>query len=235
MPKAKGTPLPAVAVPAPATAFNPSTFKVDAANVTKTVLEAKTTLHRVHQDVYSALQFNPGFGNARFSPITDAKGKSIPTVYAGATFECAAMESVFHDVSYEPGLKAYDKAKLAGQVHSIVGTKKLLVLADFGTKALHKLGITRQSLIDTEKDQYPFTRTVAEAVHAQCPDLQGISWASRQDDKANAYVLFGDRINPQALEHVGTSKSVTADPATYDALLDLAEIIGVDIVPGKSS
>lgn len=221
-------------MPAPVAVFDPSTFQVDAANVTRAALDVKTTLHRIHQDTYGALQFNPGFGNARFSPINDAKGKSIPTIYAGETFECAAMESVFHDVSYAAGLKAYDKARLAGQVHSIVETKARLVLADFGTKALHKLGITRSSLIDTEKYQYPFTRTVAEAIHAQCPDLQGICWTSRQDDQATAYVLFGDRIAARDLQHVGTSKSVAGDAATYDALLDLAEVIGVDIVPGKS-
>ena len=232
--KAKGKVTPAAAVPAPASVFDPTTFKVDGANVTRASLAVNTTLHRIHQDAYGALQFNPGFGNARFSPINDAKGKSIPTVYAGGTFECAAMESVFHDVSYAPGLKAYDKAKLTGQVHSIVETREVLVLADFGTKALHKLGISRKSLIDTEKDQYPFTRTVAAAVHAQCPDLQGISWTSRQDDKASAYILFGDRIRARDLQHGGTSKSVTGDPATYDTLLDLAEVIGVDIVPGKS-
>ncbi|NHZ44922.1 RES family NAD+ phosphorylase [Massilia aquatica] len=230
MPEAKGK-----AVPAPVALFDPSTFQLDAANVTRASLAVKTTLHRIHQDTYGAVQFNPGFGNARFSPINDAKGNAIPTIYAGATFECAAMESVFHDVPYAAGLKAYDKAKLAGQVHSIVETTALLVLADLGTKALHKLGITRQSLIDTEKDRYPFTRTVAQAIHAQCPDLQGICWTSRQDDQATAYVLFSDRIAVRALQHVGTSKSVAGDAATYEALLDLAEVIGVDIVPGKSS
>ena len=230
MPEAKGK-----TVPAPVALFDPSTFQLDAANVSRASLDVKTTLHRIHQDRYGAVQFNPGFGNARFSPINDAKGNAIPTIYAGATFECAAMESVFHDVPYAAGLKAYDKAKLAGQVHSTVETTELLVLADLGTKALHKLGITRQSLIDTEKDRYPFTRTVAQAIHAQCPDLQGICWTSRQDDKATAYVLFGDRIAARGLQHVGASKSVAGDAATYDALLDLAEVIGVDIVPGKSS
>ncbi|NHZ92217.1 RES domain-containing protein [Massilia sp. CCM 8733] len=233
MPKTKGKATPAAAVPASIAVFDPPPLNVDAANVTRTSLDVNTILHRIHQDTFGALQFNPGFGNARFSPINDAVGKSIPTIYAGETFECAAMESVFHDVPYAPGLKAYDKAKLAGQVHSIVKTKELLVLADFGTKALHKLGIPRASLTDTEKDRYPFTRTVAQAVHAQCPDLQGICWTSRQDDKATAYVLFGDRIAARDLQHVGTSKSVTGDAATYDALLDLAEVIGVDIVPGN--
>jgi hypothetical protein len=234
MPKAKGKAPAAAAMPAPAAGFDPSSFKLDAANVTRAVLEVNTTLHRMHHDAYGALEYNPGLGNARFSPIKDAKGKSIPTIYAGQTFECAAMESVFHDVSYAPGLKAYDKARLAGQLHSIVETRERLLLADFGTKALHKLGITRQSLIDTEKCQYPFTRTVAQALHAQCPDLQGIRWTSRQDDQASAYVLFGDRIPVRALRHAGASTSITGDLATYEALLDLAEVIGVDIVPGKS-
>jgi hypothetical protein len=135
MPKAKGKTIPAVAVTAPPAALNPSRFKVDAANVARAALEAKTTLHRIHQEVHGALQLNPGVGNARFSPITDAKGNAIPTIYAGETFECAAMESVFHDVSYEPGLKTYDKAKLAGQVHSVFGTEEVLVLAYFFYKS----------------------------------------------------------------------------------------------------
>jgi hypothetical protein len=234
MPKPKGKATPAAAVAAQTAVSAPLTFKVDGANVTRFSLEARTTLHRIHQDAYGALQYNPGFGNARFSPINDANGNSIPTIYAGGTFDCAAMESVFHDVTYAPGLKVYDKAKLARQVHSIIETNEVLVLADFGTKALRKLGISRKSLIDTEQYQYPFTRTVAEAIHAQCSDLQGIYWTSRQDDQANAYILFGDRIAAQDLQQVGASKSVTGDPATYDALLDLAEVIGVDIVPGTS-
>lgn len=75
-------------------------------HVTPWTLPVKQVLHRVHQDLYEADQFNPGLkGNARFSPIRDAKGDLIPTLYAASTFDAAAMESVFHDVSHAPGFK----------------------------------------------------------------------------------------------------------------------------------
>ncbi|WP_434575633.1 RES domain-containing protein [Pseudomonas sp. Z3-6] len=64
-------------------------------------------------------------------------------------------------------------------------------------------GITRKQLIDTEKEHYPATRKWAEAIHRQCPDAQGLSWISRQDDSARAIVLFGDRIPEGALHPRG--------------------------------
>lgn len=216
--------------PAPVVTFNPVTFEVDAINVTPAILDVATTLHRIHQDLYSASEFNPGKGNARFSPINDSSGKAIPTIYAGETFECAAMESVFHDVPFQPGAKLYNKARLVGQVHSTLVTKQALTLADLRTKALRKLGIPRNALIDTEKSAYPFTRTVAAAIHAKCPAIQGLRWTSRQDDDASAYMLFGDRIDAKALQHAGASRSLTSETATYDMVLNLAEQIGVDIV-----
>jgi hypothetical protein len=63
------------------------------------------------------------------------------------------MESVFHDVSYEPGLKTYDKAKLAGQVHSVFGTEEVLVLADFFYKS-----VTGQDRLDLPLPLHPLRR-----------------------------------------------------------------------------
>ncbi|MBS0316068.1 MAG: RES family NAD+ phosphorylase [Proteobacteria bacterium] len=205
-------------------------------HITPWTLPAEQVLHRVHQDLYEADQFNPGLkGNARFSPIRDTKGDLIPTLYAAATFEAAAMESVFHDVSHAPGFKHYDKRKLEGQLHSEVKVKHALKLADLGSVALRKLGVQRKQLIDTEKDQYPATRRWAEAIHAQYPDIQGLSWISRQDDSARAVMLFGDRIPKGALQQVGDSRNLLKHEQTYAQLLNLADRIGVDIVPGKES
>jgi len=48
-------------------------------HLTLTTLHAGEVLHRVHLDAYNSDQFNPGtHGNARFSPIKDEKGVSIP-------------------------------------------------------------------------------------------------------------------------------------------------------------
>jgi len=63
-------------------------------HITTTSWPAGLTIHRVHHLDYGAVQFNPGpKGNARFSPIADAHGKPIPTLYGGSSFACAAMES----------------------------------------------------------------------------------------------------------------------------------------------
>jgi hypothetical protein len=191
-------------------------------------------MHRIHQDIYQGDQFNPGAkGNARFSPITDAKGAAIPTLYAAYTFNAALMESVFHDVSHVPGYKHYDKNKLNQQVHSTVKVSQNLILADLSSVALRKLGVQRKQLIDTEKDQYPNTREWAQAIHRQHSDIQGLSWVSRQDDSARAVMLFGDRIPAGTLQQIGASRNLLQDEKAYAELLDLAERIGADIVPGK--
>lgn len=213
------------ATPAPPTTLHP----------TLTELPTGQVLHRVHQSQYHADQFNPGVqGNARFSPIQDDQGQPIPTLYGGTTMDCALMETVFHDVPHTAGFKTFDKGKLAGQMHSTVEVVQPLRMVDLASVPLRKLGITRRQIIDTEKDQYPATRKWAEALHRQCPNAQGLTWVSRQDDSARAVVLFGDRIPSGALKSQGASRSLVDDGNAYDAVLDLAERIGVAIVPGSS-
>lgn len=205
-------------------------------HVTFAALRKGETLHRVHHCRYKSDQFNPSIrGNARFSPIQDRQGKPIPTLYAGTTSACALMETVFHDVPHTPGFKAYDKNKLLGQVHSTVQVKRDLQVVDLASVPLRKLGVTRRQLIDTEKDQYPITRKWAEAIHHQWPQTQGLSWISRQDDSARAYVLFGDRIPVDALGRKGESRSLLDDSKTYDEVLNLAERMGVNIVGSSLS
>ncbi|EPT9140726.1 RES family NAD+ phosphorylase [Klebsiella michiganensis] len=204
-------------------------------HVTLTELPQGNLLHRVHQNQYRADQFNPGVqGNARFSPILDDKGNPIPTLYAGTTMDCALMETIFHDISHTAGFKSFDSGKLGGQVHSILKIAQPLQLVDLASVPLRKLGVTRKQLIDTEKDQYPATRRWAEAIYQQYPQVQGLSWISRQDDSARAVVLFGDRITQSALRSNDTSRSLLEDGDAYDAVLDLAERIGVSVIPGRS-
>ena len=204
-------------------------------HATLTDLPKGQMLHRVHQGKYRANQFNPGVrGNARFSPIRNDRGQPIPTLYAGTTMDCAVMETVFHDVPHTAGFKTFDKRKLTGQMHSIVGTTRALRVVDLASVPLRKLGVTRKQLIDTEKDQYPATRKWAEAVYRQYAEAQGLSWVSRQDDSARAFMLFGDRIPEGALKPHGAPRSLVEDGNAYDAVLDLAERIGVLIVPGQS-
>ena len=222
---------PAVTAPPDTTPPPPATL-----DVSTMTWPRDTPLHRVHLEQYAGNEFNPGVkGNARFSPIRNARDEPIPTLYGGDTFECAAMETVFHDVPFAPGLKSYDKAKLNDQVHSQITPGDDLVLADLRSKALRKLGVQRKQLIDTEKDQYPVTRKWAEAIHAQRPDVQGVCWTSRQDDSAQAVMLFGDRVASGVLQQIAPSRSLLNDSSAYDDVLNLADQIGVNIVPGSAT
>ena len=83
MPKPRKAP-PAASAPPAADGDSTATPAPPAAlHITPWTLPAEQVLHRVHQDLYKADQFNPGQkGNARFSPIRDAKGDLIPTLYA---------------------------------------------------------------------------------------------------------------------------------------------------------
>ncbi len=221
--------------PLPTAAVSPTPPPPDELHFTLTLLAKGEVLHRVHHCEYRANEFNPGVhGNARFSPILDNDGKPIPTLYGGTTMECALMETIFHDVPHTAGFKSFDKGKLEKQVHSIVHIGQELQFVDLTSVSLRKLGITRNQLIDTEKDQYPVTRKWAEAIHLQCPQAQGLYWVSRQDDSARAVVLFGDRIPDGVLRTNGNSRLLLDDGNAYDAVLDLAERIGVYIVPGVS-
>lgn len=207
----------------------------DLAKLVKTITWPKgQVIHRIHLQVYGSNVFNPGtMGNARFSPIKAADGSNIPTLYGGTTFDCAAMETVFHDVPFAAGLKTFDKRKLIDQVYSQVTPRRDLNLADLSTTALRKLGIQRNELIDTEKDKYPDTRKWAEAIHAARSDAEGLYWVSRQDDRALAIVLFGDRVAAADLLPTRAPHSVLADIRIYTDLLVLADRIGVNIVDGK--
>jgi hypothetical protein len=206
----------------------------DLAKLLKTVTWPKgRVIHRIHLKIYGSGAFNPGLrGNARFSPIKASDGASIPTLYGGTTFDCAAMETVFHDVAFTAGLKTFDKQKLTDQVYSQATPKRDLNLADLSAPALRKLGVQRNELIDTEKDKYPETRKWAEAIHAACPSAEGLCWVSRQDDRAVAIVLFGDRLAVTDLLPTGGPHSVLADVPVYANLLTLADRIGVNIVDG---
>ena len=195
-------------------------------------LDAGRILHRFHMQAYNGAEFNgTDRGNARFSPIRNSLGQIIPTIYGGSTLECAAMETLFRNVTYEPPPKYLQQSKLAGNQYSLLEVKETLQLVDLSSKALRRMGITRNELIDTSGDLYPVTRLWAEAIHRLAPTAQGLSWVSRQDDTAEAVVLFSDRIGPNALALHVASRDVIEDDEVFNCLLDLADVIGLSIIP----
>lgn len=187
--------------------------------------------HRVHDAIYKGNEFNPSRkGNARFSPIRDSDGKIIPTLYAGSTVDCALMETIFHDVPFAAGFKPLSINKMVGKVHTVFTPSVDFKLVDLGTIALRRLGVDRAHLIDTTKWHYPETRKWAERFYTQFEDVQGLRWTSRQDDTAQAIILFGTRANSKDPLVSGPSTPLLAGDLASTAVIDLAVRLGVTLV-----
>lgn len=176
--------------------------------------------------------FNPSrAGSARLSPLVVA-GKVIPTLYAGTTLDCALMETVFHDVPFAAGPKLHSKAKhVLRRSRSTLRLSSNLSLIDLSTISLHKLGITRSELIDTDASLYPETQSWAATLYQQNPTAQGLKWTSRQDDTATALILFGKRCPAVPFDVLeGPISLLLPDGSTCTEVLSLARRLGVNLV-----
>jgi len=155
-----------------------------------------------------------------------------PTIYGGSSLDCALMETIFRDVPYSPGLKTLSlEARVAGRMFSMLAATSDLTLIDLSSIALRKLGISRKHLLETEKEEYPASRAWALALYLQFPAAQGLVWTSRQDDRARACVLFGDRVGGDTLRAVsGPTPLTNSDGSARLEVLDLARRLNVEIV-----
>lgn len=191
-------------------------------------IEPGRQFHRIHAGNYTATAFNgTANGNARFSPIRNLAGEIIPTIYGADSLEGAAMETIFRDIGFLATDRFIDMSKFNGHQHSLLTVEKPLKMVDLNSKALAALRLTRRDLIDTDGSRYGYTQKWAEAIHAIAPDAQGMIWVSRQDDEAKAFVLFGDRVEPDTLVLVGSSLSIQKEP-TWSSLLDLLDYLDAD-------
>ncbi|AXC13984.1 hypothetical protein ACPOL_4716 [Acidisarcina polymorpha] len=191
------------------------------------------TLHRVHSSLYQPDQFNPSnTGDARFSPLLDNSGTLVPTLYAGTTLDCALMETVFHDVPFHAGFKTLSKVShVDGQVSSAIRSPRHLRLIDLTSIALKKLGVRRCDLIDTEAAEYPITRKWAARFYGDHSNADGLLWTSRQDDRAQAVVLFEPRLKGLSFIPVsGPESLLLADGSARPEVLNLADRLDVVLV-----
>ncbi len=180
------------------------------------------------------MQFNPSVTHsARFSPLVDAAGVVIPTLYAGTTLDCALMETVFHDVPFAAGPKMWSKAThVTGKVYSQLTLSRNLALIDLSAIPLRKLGISRKDLIESDGLQYTETRAWALALHDQHPGAEGLTWTSRQADPERAIVLFEDRLTGPALAVSGAPASLLLpDGSAILEVLTLAQRLEVLLTP----
>lgn len=183
---------------------------------------------RVYPQRYGATGYNDTrMGNARFSPLEHA-GAIVPTIYAGTTVATALMETVLHDV---PTPSAGFILRLSARTDKRAGSFRPaddLVLADFSSVGLRRLGLGRPDVIDSDKPHYPITRQLAQWVYANRPDIQGIVWTSRQHDEERAILLFEPRLAGMQL-HVQALDEPIVDGPHLGTLMDLLERLGAGL------
>lgn len=145
-----------------------------------TTIDAGTTWNRVYDSRFGHMEFNPGFGNARFSPFDSAvDGKRIATIYLAGTMEAALLEGALRDVDLV-GVPEADEESFQGLLHIELTPQESFTVVDLRDRQLAALGLGREAVSSSASQHYPCTRTIAKAIHGSMPDAGGILWHSRQ-------------------------------------------------------
>ncbi len=191
-------------------------------------------IHVIHDADFEPASFNPGVDSAsqlrnptRFAPIRDAKGRVVPYLYGGSSRDCAIFETVFHNVPIEAADKFVDLDAFANRAHGRVQPQRDLKLVNLTTDGLHRLKVPKAELINSAPLDYLDTAGWAAAIHHQCPDADGLLWMSRQRDRDQALVLFGDRAGA-ALAGTRMGTALRGDDVLRQAILALALRVGID-------
>ncbi len=162
-------------------------------------LRAGTAWYRVYNATWGYDEHNPGYGDARFSPIDDpAGGGRLPSMYLAATPTAALLETVFHDVHHDSGRIIYER-NLRGMLLAHVRAPAVARLADLRDPKLARLGLHREQVVSSDAEHYPCTRRLAIAALGQAHgrrSVHGLIWHSRQaeltdQDPVEVMVLYG--------------------------------------------
>ncbi|BDC83297.1 RES family NAD+ phosphorylase [Aeromonas hydrophila] len=192
-------------------------------------LAAGTKMWRVHKSDYTEAGFNPGYGDARFSPIDNASGQRIPTLYAGESIDVALMESVFHDVPHSGDKKDYSTSNFDNQMLSELTLTRDVVMVKLHGPALRHLGVKEAELIHSDASEYQNTRAWAEKIHSSAPNAQGLKWDSKQAGGL-AYMYFGDRVDENSFSISTPGTLLTESPAAIERIEYLVAEMGVQLV-----
>ena len=212
---------------------DPATLKTG--KVSYVELSGGTVLHRIHPTSYKPNEFNgTDKGNARFSPIRDAAGAIVPTIYGAQSFECAACEIILRCPDFPatipstvvPTLPIVYPVDYRDYSHSAVETTTALTLVDLTIAGQRKIGVNANALLAGPKSTYGATRRWAEAIHTSCLGAQGIYYGSFQYGPQFAVVLFGDRVARGALKPISTR--LIADAPCHSELRAIADSLSIE-------
>lgn len=188
-------------------------------------------MFRVHGPTRRATEFNPGRGApSRFAPLRSGRPPVVvPTLYASATIPGALSESVFHDVPYRGTAKRILVSRLDSIVLSALAVMNPLSVALIAGPGLRRIGVRRRDIIDGGPATYGDTVRWAAALHDSPPKPAGLTWMSRQDDTARAFLLFGDRLNDDDLMSLTPPIALAASPG-LDLVEQAASDAGITVI-----
>jgi hypothetical protein len=162
-------------------------------------LDEGTAWYRGYNATWGYDEHNPGYGDARFSPINDpVTHKRLPNMYLAATPIAALLETVFHDVHHDGSRTIYER-HLRGKLLAHVRVPAVAMLGDLRDPELDRIGLQRRAIVSSPAEHYPCTHRLAVAALGQRHGnraLQGLIWYSRQaelagEESAEVVVLFG--------------------------------------------
>lgn len=185
--------------------------------------------HRVYSAHDSFETPNPGVGSSRFAPFPDpASGRQVPTMYLAESLTAALLETVFHNVDPSVDVNVVAHRDLHGRLHAQLLPPRELLVVDLRDGELERLGIERSQVVTSPAEHHPCTRRIAQILHADRREVDGIIWHSRQAQRrgfgpAEAMIVFCDRV-----ETSRRSWELTPTQDALGALLEGAGLVAVN-------
>lgn len=199
-----------------------------------------TSWYRVYDATWGYDEHNPGFGDARFSPIDDPKtAQRLPSLYLAATPTAALLETVFHDVHQSSDRIVYERS-LRGKLLAHVQVPAIAALADMRDDELQRLDVRRDTVVSSPAEHYCCTRRLAVSILGRSRTrLHGLIWHSRQAELAHrapteVAVLYGPpRYSAQrgSWKLFGPGASSLYDGPGRLLVDEIAESLGAVIAP----
>lgn len=187
-------------------------------------LPSGSVIYRVASNSRPADAFNPGEGGrTRWAFFGTPK---VPALYAAQGEVAAVCETLLHDVPQDGGLLL--PSQYRNRIAARFITRRALTLACFMGTGLRALKVDARDL--TESDPTTYGDTVRWAAAAHTAGFDGVVWMSKRCNTDQAYVFFGDRVDPADLELDPSYARVFAQGPDRDWLIDLCGPLHIEVV-----
>jgi hypothetical protein len=206
---------------------------------TTTTLDPDASYFRVYASTWGHDEFNPGFGDSRFAPISPGNGaRPLSSMYVAQTPAGALLETTFHELHHVAARSIFDR-ELHGMLLASMRLPRAANVIDLRDNELERLGLERSAVVATTAEHYPCTQALAAHLMASATDdVHGIVWHSRQAEltghpPTEVAVLFGTRFGESRGQCKLTGPGVRALHEGPGRLLvdEIAEAVGATIQP----